>query len=123
MPEKYSKHHDGYLKRYHKGKMKRIIGEKRDKIAARKKTGVEFPIVLKVSELSSGNDTAYIGVIKNVSFDEELVKIKEMLSNMLPRDISDKIQQGESEIADEVEGTVVFIDLVEFTKYMYVCMR
>lgn len=78
--------------------------------------------MLKVSELSSGSEIAFIGMIKNVTYDQELLRIKHMLSNMLPETISNKIQSGEKEIAQEVEGTVVFIDLVGFTTYMYVIL-
>jgi class 3 adenylate cyclase len=39
-----------------------------------------------------------------------------MLSNMLPKEISHRIQNGEKEIADEVEGSVVFIDLCDYNK-------
>ena len=52
--------------------------------------------------------------------DQELLRIKDMLSNMLPTSISSKIQDGNTEIAEDVDGTVVFIDFPSFTQYVYV---
>jgi len=144
MPEHIRKFHDGFLKRYVKSKMKRIIGEMRTGVVAIKKDGAEIPVVLKVSELSSGTDIAFIGmlfcifapltsntvfyctstaIVKNVTFEEELFRIKKMLSNMLPPSVTAKIQAGEKEIAETLLGSVIFIDIVGFTDFMYVTWK
>jgi len=41
-----------------------------------------------------------------------------MITNMLPKSVSDKIQNGATDIAEEVTASVLFIDLVQFTPYM-----
>lgn len=80
-----NRQHDKYLDRYKKTRIKRIIGEQRDKsllfvqlciVFGVKKNGMEFPIVLKVSELSFGSETVYVGVIKNVSYEQDLLNIR-----------------------------------------------
>jgi len=114
VPKKFASSHDGFVARYQKSRMKRIIGEIRTGITAVKKDGSEIPVVLKVSELNSGNATAFIGVMKNISFETELFKIKKMMSNMLPRSIAQRYQNGESDISENVEGSVIFIEIVDF---------
>lgn len=71
---------------------------------------------LKVTQLNCGQEMVFIGTLKNVTHDQELLKIRDLLTNMLPKEISDRIQQGENEIAEEVEGTVLFIDLCDYDK-------
>jgi len=118
MLEKFAKHHEKLVQRYMKSKMRRIIGEKRDNIVALRKDRSEVPVVLKVSELIAGNDLAFIGIVKNVTYDQELQRIKDMIANMLPQSVASKIQNGVSDIAEDVEGSVVFIDLVGFNEFM-----
>ncbi len=92
-----------------------------------KKDGTEFPMVLKVSELVFGADIVYVGVIKNVSYEKDLLNIRyvyiawvmctsDLLSNMLPHAISQRVQRGEKEIADEVDACVMFLDLCDYNK-------
>lgn len=57
----FFRHHDKYLDRYRKTRVKRIVGEKRDNIYGLKKDGTEFPMILKVSELIAGQETVFIG--------------------------------------------------------------
>jgi len=121
MPERFAKIHDGIIKRYMKSKMKRIIGELRDNAFAQKKNGEEFPVVLKVSELTSATgDMVFIGIVKNISFEQELMKIKDMIANMLPPAISHKLSTGVTEIAEEVQGSVAFVDICSFHSFMSV---
>lgn len=127
MNDRYARNHDKYLSRYTKSKMKRIIGEKRDRISAVKKDGTEFPIELKVTgnfyyytycciELNNTGEVVFIGSVKNVTHDQELLKIRDLLTNMLPMDISERIKSGENEIAEEIEGSVIFLDLCDYDK-------
>lgn len=40
----------------------------------------------------------------------------DLLSNMLPADISMRMQRGEKEIAEEIDACVVFLDLCDYNK-------
>jgi len=117
-PDKLAKKHDSFLKRYAKSKMKYIIGELRDGFG-KTKAGEEFPCVLKVSEIKNGDDVVFIGIVKNISHAQELMKIRDMIGNMLPPIITQKLaEHGISELAEEVHGSVAFIDIKEFSDYM-----
>lgn len=119
MPPHFAEKHDGYLHRYLKTKMKRIIGERRTGIVAMHKNGDYLPVVLKVQEIFDSNGTpAFIGVIKSLTIDEELIRIRDMINNMLPPRIAQRIQDGEAVIADEVYATVAFVDFAGFNEFM-----
>lgn len=118
MPAKIAAKHDGYLLRYKKSKCRRIIGEVRDGIQGVKKDGTIFPLILKVQEVEDENGgSAFVGIMRDMSVAEELHNVSALLSNILPLSIAERLKNGEKNIADDEYGTVIFIDLVGFTKW------
>ncbi|MFC4487612.1 PAS domain S-box protein [Tepidiphilus baoligensis] len=66
MPAPWAEAHDGYLERYLRTREARIIGSGRD-VRGRRADGSEFPLHLAVSEVQSGGETHFIGIISDTS--------------------------------------------------------
>ncbi len=66
MPDSYSVHHDGYLKRYMDTDERRIIGIGR-LVTGRRKDGTEFPMELSVGEARHGQHRVFTGFIRDVT--------------------------------------------------------
>ena len=70
MPEPYASQHDFYLKRYQQTKEKRVIGITRV-LKAKKKMGEVFPIQLYVSEVVIQGKHYFLGVIRDITIEQE----------------------------------------------------
>jgi len=70
MPEPYRSGHDGYLKNYQKTAEPQIIGIGRE-VQGLKKDGTVFPMYLSVGEIAESEETAYVGIIRDLT---EVVK-------------------------------------------------
>ena len=71
MPEEIATHHDSYLARYMRTKIKRIVDTTR-KLRAVKKNGETFPIELSVKEITTtdlSSISSFLGFIKDLSDD------------------------------------------------------
>ena len=66
MPDPYRTEHDGYLRKYHDTKNKKIIGTIRE-VQGMKKDGTIFPIDLSVSEVTVEGQTLYSGIVRDIS--------------------------------------------------------
>ena len=66
MPEPYRTEHDGYLRRYHRTKEKRIIGIGRE-VEGKRKDGSVFPIELGVSEICLQDETLFVGTLRDIT--------------------------------------------------------
>lgn len=86
MPEPYHSEHDGYLHRYNKTKVPRIIGIGRE-VIGRRKDGSEFPFSLAVSEVILNDRVIFTGIIHDLSAVKEaeskLLKLNEKLEGMV----------------------------------------
>ncbi|MEZ5937254.1 MAG: PAS domain S-box protein [Hyphomonadaceae bacterium] len=75
MPSPFAEMHDGYLARHRDTKVKRIIGIGRE-LTGLKASGETFPMYLSVGEASIGGETAFVGVIYDLT---EKKRAEEML--------------------------------------------
>ena len=66
VPEPHRQSHDSYLQHYLETGEKGVIGKSRDFIINRK-DGSELPINLRVTEMNTGSDPVFIGVIHDLS--------------------------------------------------------
>ena len=64
MPEEYSQHHDGYLRRYLGTGEAKIIGIGRE-VEGRRKDGSTFPADLSVSEVVVGDTKLFTGIVRD----------------------------------------------------------
>lgn len=82
MPSPYQDEHDGYLQRYQKTKVPRIIGIGRE-VSGITKHGREFPMRLAVSEVVLNDRVIYTGIIHDLSnvkqAQYEIVKLNKQL--------------------------------------------
>ncbi|GAA4648728.1 hypothetical protein GCM10023116_10010 [Kistimonas scapharcae] len=80
MPEPYHSQHDGYLANYLKTGDAKVIGIGRDVIGLRK-NGEEFPLWLGISEIESGGETLFIGMVRDCTekkqAEDKLLEAKE----------------------------------------------
>jgi two-component system sensor kinase FixL len=77
--------HDNYLNRYHKTRVKRIIGIGREVMAMRK-DGSNFPADIAVGEVRSGNETRYVGLVRDLTdqrkAEEQALRQREEMVNV-----------------------------------------
>lgn len=66
MPKSYAEKHDGYIDRYLDTGEAKIIGTGRELVAQRK-NGMTFPMELSVSEMSIGERSKFVGIIRDIS--------------------------------------------------------
>lgn len=80
MPEPYSSEHDNYLMRYQQQGKPFVIGSIRE-VEALRRNGEIFPISLSVSEVKSGDEHFFVGMVNDISerkaFEESLRIAKE----------------------------------------------
>lgn len=70
MPEPYQSRHDGYLQHYRDTQEKKIIGIGR-KVQGQRKNLEIFPMHLAVTEVNSAKGTQYIGLVRDISQEEQ----------------------------------------------------
>eukprot|EP00756_Hemistasia_phaeocysticola_P005982 Hpha_TRINITY_DN13607_c0_g1::TRINITY_DN13607_c0_g1_i2::g.122875::m.122875 len=66
MPEQIARHHDGYLARYLRDGIKRVIDTTRN-VTGQRADGSTFPVVISVREIRSGKEHWYNGYIRDTS--------------------------------------------------------
>lgn len=80
MPSPYREEHAAYMTRYFKTGERKVIGKDREAVA-RRKDGTTFPIGLSVSEMRSGLQRMFTGIIRDITqrkaFEKQLLAAKE----------------------------------------------
>ena len=103
--------------------IKKMIGTQRE-VEARKKDGTLFPCILGLSELGwNGDGKHYAGFIRDVTLQKSLLIAEaereasdNLLHNILPKHIAQRLKQDPSNIADHFDNTtILFADIVGFT--------
>lgn len=71
MPSPFQEEHDGYILRYRRTGVKKIIGIGRE-VVGRRKDGTTFPMELAISELSVGDRTMFTGIVRDITERKEI---------------------------------------------------
>lgn len=91
----------------------------------RRKDGTKFPVDMRVGLLEAGNRKSLLALCRDITerkkaeeaLRSEQEKSEQLLLNILPQAIAEKLKQKHSTIADGfTEATVLFADIVGFTK-------
>lgn len=83
MPSPYRENHDGYMERYRKTGVQRIIGIGRVVVGERK-DGSTFPMELSVGEMRSGNKRYFTGFIRDLTERQETeARLQELQSELI----------------------------------------
>ena len=104
MPAPYRSEHDGYIGRYLKTGVPKIIGTGRQ-VTGLRKDGTEFPMDLAISEVSLKDKKLFTGIIRNVT---EQILLEEQLVQSVKLAAVGKLVSG---IAHEVNNPVSIIKL------------
>ena len=103
--------------------IKKMIGTQRE-VEARKKDGSLFPCILGIAELRHyDGQRHYVGFIRDVTLQKSLLVAEaereasdNLLHNILPKHIAERLKQDSSNIADHFDNTtILFADIVGFT--------
>src|SRR5215211_2202527 len=86
MPERFRKLHRAGFRRYLNTGEAHVIGQPRLELAGRRKDGTEFPLELSLSETRQGEDTLFIGIIRDITerkrSEEELKESEERFKRL-----------------------------------------
>lgn len=120
----HARHHDGYLRNYRETGETTIIGSMRE-VMARKKNGDEFPVILGIERLEEEEleDPLLIAFVRDITEQKKATAMEidiraaeELLCNMLPEEIADRLKLDPHHLADHhEEATILFADIVGFT--------
>lgn len=91
MPEPYHAEHDGYLTNYLSTGERRIIGIGRE-VAARRKDGTDFPILLSVGETRFGGEITFIGIIRDITTQKTAEQKLEMALSAQQAELESRIE-------------------------------
>jgi PAS domain S-box-containing protein len=102
MPSPYAENHDHYLAHYLKTGKAHIIGIGRE-VRGLRKDGVTFPLALAVSEIGSGMDRQFVGLVRDISqrkqLEEALVMASENERMIIGQELHDTLSQQLAAIA------------------------
>ena len=104
MPAPYRSEHDGYIGRYLKTGVPKIIGIGRQ-VIGRRKDGTEFPMDLAVSEVSLKDKRLFAGIVRDIT---ERKRLEEQLVQSAKLAAVGKLVSG---IAHEVNNPVSIIKM------------
>ncbi len=104
MPAPYRSEHDGYIDRYIRTGVPKIIGTGRQ-VTGLRKDGTEFPMDLAISEVSLKDKKLFTGIIRDVT---EQILLEEQLVQSVKLAAVGKLVSG---IAHEVNNPVSIIKL------------
>ncbi|MFW6038904.1 MAG: PAS domain S-box protein [bacterium] len=93
MPEPYHSEHDQYVKRYLETGERHIIGIGRE-VTARHKDGTTFPIDLAVSEIRSGQQRAFVGIIRDLRTRKQLEQRAITAADEEKRSLAQELHDG-----------------------------
>ncbi|OOE79423.1 hybrid sensor histidine kinase/response regulator [Salinivibrio sp. ML198] len=82
MPDKYKADHDGFISQYQLTGSKKLIGTPR-KLQGLHKSGREFPIEVSVGETWFGDTQGFVGVIKDITVEEDVKQREQRLQDAL----------------------------------------
>jgi two-component system CheB/CheR fusion protein len=107
MPQPFRKEHDGYVANYLRTGIRKVIGIGRE-IVAMRKDGTVFPIELAVSEIRTGSDLTFTGVIRDITerkrLEREILAISEREQRRIGQDLHDGLCQQLTGIAFLVQS-------------------
>lgn len=89
MPEPHKSQHNDYISNYLKTGVKHIIGMSRE-FEAQTKSGEIIPIILSVSEIKSGDEHLFTGIIHNNKHEKEQEAKMKLLNTQLEKDNFEK---------------------------------
>ncbi|SIN90773.1 PAS domain S-box protein [Salinivibrio sp. ES.052] len=82
MPDRYKKDHDGFVNQYQLTGSKKLIGTPR-KLQGLHKSGRIFPIEVSVGETWFGDTQGFVGVIKDITVEEDVKQREKRLQDAL----------------------------------------
>jgi two-component system sensor kinase FixL len=125
MPQRDSKHHDGYLFKYKNTRKPGIIGIGRELIGL-KKDGVEFPFRLGVSEVKYSGRIIYAGFIHDLTREKEAESKLQDYAALLEeqvhertlslRELVNALEQTKTELNISLENLNKTVDTLEQTQ-------
>lgn len=104
MPEPYRSEHDGYLARYLRTGVRRIIGAGRE-VVGRRKDGSTFPMYLSVGEVSLGEVRLFTGIVQDLT---ERKQVEEQIARLQHRQELILKSVADGIIGLDIEGRVSF---------------
>jgi len=75
MPQPFEREHDQYLRNFHATRKPKIIGSGRE-VTGQRKDGSTFPMYLAVSEMIRGDDSHFVGVVRDISEHKRMERMK-----------------------------------------------
>lgn len=66
MPEPYHSQHDGYIKKYNRTKVKKVLDQHRE-VQGKRKDGTVFPLDLSVSQVKFRDITLFSGIVRDIT--------------------------------------------------------
>ncbi|EPZ33401.1 hypothetical protein ROZALSC1DRAFT_27730 [Rozella allomycis CSF55] len=141
MPQEHAIQHDQYISNYLSTGIKKVVGKTRE-VTAKKKDGTLFPISLSLSEVKEADFRVFTGIVRDLTRiklekeeKERLYKAKDdqvksiiadlgtakkkaknLLKQILPAQIVDSLQAGETIPAENFDMcTIFYSDIVGYT--------
>ncbi|MDH5645990.1 MAG: ATP-binding protein [Candidatus Heimdallarchaeota archaeon] len=118
MPPSVAEHHDLYLKNYLRTNIPNIIGVGRE-VELRHKDGHLVPVDLSVTEFKKGDTTFFVGTLRDISVQKEMISMVEKARDTAlesSRIKSEFLSNMSHELRTPMNGIIGFIQLLEDTK-------